>query len=234
MNVSDWPVIHSKDELVSLVNEIGLLPFFGNKVPGWSLEEHIAPEAWYGGAWTGKVQWPAWEWKGDVAADRQLVYGKFFAGKAGFVSLEWFPDLCNYRRNGYDLDARYEDGLASRKEKELIDHLAKNGSMLSKQLKRDLNYRKGGSSGFDTVVTRLMMQTYLTIVDFEYQRSRTTGEYYGWGVARYDTAEHWWGELCTAAYSTDPETSRERIMDHIAKILPDADPGSVSRLIKYQ
>lgn len=218
-------LIRTKEELIALVNEIGFLPFFENKIAGWSLEEHIAPEAWYGGEWTGKISWPAWEWKGDVAHDKQLVYGKFFAGKAGFVSLKWFPDFCNYRRDGYDFDARYEDGLASRKDKELIDYLDKTGSMLSKQLKRELNYRKGGNKGFDTMTTRLMMQTYLTIVDFEYQRSRKTGEVYGWGVARYDTTEHWWGDLCTDAYSREPEESRERIMDHLRKILPGVETG---------
>jgi len=41
-------------------------------------------------------------------------------------------------------DARYEDGLAARKDKELIDYLEKNGSLLSRQIKKDLNYRKGG------------------------------------------------------------------------------------------
>jgi hypothetical protein len=27
------------------------------------------------------------------------VYGKFFAGKAGFISRQWWPDFCNYRRS---------------------------------------------------------------------------------------------------------------------------------------
>ena len=131
------PLIRTEEDLILLVNEIGFLPFFENKVTGWSLEEHIAPQAWYGGfggpretefrgerrndgalgdpglhgsteaesvtTRSGKINWPAWEWKGDVARNRQLVYGKFFAGKAGFVSLKWFPDFCNYRRDGYDL-----------------------------------------------------------------------------------------------------------------------------------
>ena len=42
-----------------------------------------------------------------------VAYGKLFAKKAGLVSREWYPGLANYRRNGYDSDARYEDGLAS-------------------------------------------------------------------------------------------------------------------------
>ncbi len=30
-----------------------------------------------------------------------------------YVSAKWFPDFANYRRDGYDFDARFEDGLAS-------------------------------------------------------------------------------------------------------------------------
>jgi hypothetical protein len=39
-----------------------------------------------------------WEWKGPVIALGTVAYGKFFRGKAGFVSLECLPDLINWRR----------------------------------------------------------------------------------------------------------------------------------------
>ena len=49
------------------------------------------------------------------------AYGKFFENKAVFISKEWFPDFANYRRNGYDFDARFDDGLAAYKDKELFE-----------------------------------------------------------------------------------------------------------------
>ena len=49
--------------------------------------------------------------------------GKFFAGKAGFISLRWLPFFANYRREGYDFDSRWEDGKASRREKNIMDLL---------------------------------------------------------------------------------------------------------------
>lgn len=225
--------IRTKQDLVDLVNEIGFLPFFSNAVEGFSLEEHAADEIWYGGAWTGKINWPAWEWKGEIVQAKQLVYGKLFHGKAGFASTEWFPELCNYRRDGYDFDARYEDGLASRKDKDVITFLERNGASLSKPLKSGLNYQKGGNKGFETVITRLQMQTYVTLTDFVYQQSQSTGEYYGWGVGIYDTAEHWWGgELCTAAYRRDPQESFERILGRVRKTMPQADEKQLRMLVK--
>ena len=63
----------------------------------------------------------------DVAA-----YGKLFSRKAGLVSREWYPDLANYRRKGYDFDIRYEDGLASCWEKRVMDVLLREGPTLFK------------------------------------------------------------------------------------------------------
>lgn len=48
--------------------------------------------------------------------------------------------------------------------------------MLSKELKKICNYRKGGNKGFDTVITRLQMQIYVTIADFVYiKKNRIKG-----------------------------------------------------------
>ena len=40
----------------------------------------------------------------------QCIYGKFFHKKTGYISVEWFPHFANYRREGYDFDALYDDG----------------------------------------------------------------------------------------------------------------------------
>ena len=72
----------------------------------------------------------------EVAWRGVAAYGKLFAKEAGLVSRKWYPDLANYQRNGYDLDARYEEGLASYREKCIIDVLLQEGPTLSKNLER--------------------------------------------------------------------------------------------------
>ena len=62
------------------------------------------------------------------------------------MSQEWIPDFANFRRDGYDFDARWDDGLASYKDKELYEAIANEGTILSKRLKEALNYRKGGNN----------------------------------------------------------------------------------------
>ena len=127
--------LRSPEDIAALTEECGFLPFFAGEIPGFSVEECCPPELWFSEAADGP-----WEWKGPVARSGRCVYGKFFSGKAGFISREWLPDFANFRRDGYDFDARYDDGLASRKDKTVYDTVAERGALLSKELKRLCNY----------------------------------------------------------------------------------------------
>ena len=87
--------LRSPDDIINLVRKIGFLPFFANDIEGFSIEECCPRELWFADGVDGP-----WEWKGPIAQSGECIYGKFFRGKAGFVSLEWFPDFANYRRDG--------------------------------------------------------------------------------------------------------------------------------------
>lgn len=218
--------LKSAEDIVKLVEEIGFLPFFSNGIPGFSVEECCPPELWF----AQDIDGP-WEWKGPIARSGRCIYGKLFSQKAGFVSREWLPDFANYRRDGYDFDARYEDGLASRKDKGVFDAVLEHGALLSRDLKRLCNYRKGGNKGFDTVITRLQMQTYLTIADFVYLTDKT-GQVYGWGVAKYAAPEELFGrDFVTGAYRREPEESRERMLRFLRTVLPDVQEQQRKKLI---
>ncbi len=219
--------LRSADDIVRLVKEIGFLPFFANDIEGFSIEENCPRELWFSENADGP-----WEWKGPIARSGKCVYGKFFGGKAGFVSLEQFPELVNYRRNGYDFDARYDDGLAPRKDKDVYDTITSSGSILSKKLKDACNYRKGGNKGFETVITRLQMQTYVNIADFVYMHDKH-GNVYGWGVAEYSTPEALFGyETVTSAYKHEPQKSKELLFTRLGRLLPDVTEDKIIKLIK--
>lgn len=219
--------LRSAEDIVRLVREVGFLPFFANEIRGFSIEECCPAELWFADDADGP-----WEWKGPAARNRACVYGKFFGGKAGFISREWFPDFANYRRNGYDFDARYDDGLASHKDKDVYDAITAKGTLLSEDLKAICNYRKGGNKGFETVITRLQMQTYVNIADFVYMKDRF-GRTYGWGVAKYSTPEELFGyETVTSAYQREPQESERRVLAHLTWILPDIPEGQILKLIK--
>ena len=203
-------IINSKNDLISAVSRLGFLPFFSNSIEGFSIEEHISPECWYN---SSDGAWSAWEWKGPVIRETGCAYGKFFEKKACYISPEWFPDFANFRRDGYDFDARYDDGLANYRDKELYELLDQNAPVISKRLKQLGNYKKGGNKGFDTIITRLQSQCYAVISDFVYMKDRF-GNPYGWGVAEYSTPERFMGEAFTqAVYNRTPEESFELILN---------------------
>jgi len=228
--------IRTWQELVNWINEIGFLPLFGNEVKGFSAEEHTSPDYW----WSGDRQEDPWEWREIIAASEQAAYGKFFGNKAGFISLKWLPYFVNCRRNGYDFDARYQDGLASRREKKIMDFFIgededgdavyQEERILSTDLKKAAGFGNGGEKNYSGVITGLQMQTYLVTADFK-RRKNKRGEEYGMAVSIMLPPESIWGyEKVTAAYSEKPKESWDRIFEHVKKMYP-ADDADIIRLI---
>ena len=219
--------IEKKRDLVEAVDAFGFVPLFANSIPGFSVEEHVSSRVWFDGDGEG-----VWEWKGPVIRESGCAYGKFFENRAVFISREWFPDFANYRRDGYDFDARYDDGLAPYEDKYLFELLDGNAPILSKRLKALGNYRKGGRKGFESGITRLQSQCYVVIRDFVYERGKS-GRTYGWGVAEYSTPERVMGpEFSSRVYQKTPRESYEAVLNHLLQILPDAEEKAVRKILK--
>lgn len=189
--------LRSEKDLTQAVEEIGLLPLFAGKIPGFSAEEMTPRDMWF----QDGVEGP-WEWREALAAEGRVVYAKLFHGKAGFVSRELFGHLANYRRQGYDFDARVDDGLARESERRLY-------ALIQQGYGRSDDMRKAfGGKGLESARTALQMQTYIAISGFERHINRR-GEPYGWAMARYALAEDLFGDLCASAYDFTPEASLE-------------------------
>ena len=222
-------IIRTKADLIQAINEYGFLPFFENSIDGFSIEEHIDPDRWWHSD-TG--EWSAWEWKGPVIRETGCAYGKFFEKKACYISREWFADFANYRRDGYDFDARFDDGLAPYRDKRLFDLVSSNAPIISKKLKEIGDYRKGGNKGFDTIMNRLQAQCYVIISDFVYMKNKR-GEPYGWGVAEYSTPEVFMGgDFTERVYARTPAESYERILDYFRELFPDENISKIKKFIK--
>ena len=231
-------VLETRNDLIEAIDYFGFLPFFANEIDGFSVEEMTPSRLWF------TDEEGPWEWKGPVISEGNCVYGKFFRKKAGFVSDRWFPDFANVRRDGYDFDARYEDGLAGEKENYLYNLIASRHSILSRDAKILGGYVKPGKvgntgetekwkprTGFDATVTKLQMLCYIITSDFEYERSKS-GEPYGWGISRYALPEYYLGEPFIAqVYAGRPEQSAERILSHLSAVLPQADSAALNRLL---
>ena len=175
--------IRSAAELVSWVNEIGFLPFFANEVPGFSAEEHKDTDPW--------------EWREEIAAQHSIAYGKFFDGRAGFISQDWLPYFANARRLGWDFDGKWQDGRGSAREKAIMEHFMNvesedepefnDAAILSTELKKSAGFGKDGAKNYPGILTGLQMQLYLVIGGFKRRVRR--GVRHG-GVGHHDAGEY--------------------------------------------
>ena len=212
--LSDPRCIRSPEELTDYITKVGFLPLFRNGIRDFSVEEFTDAAAW----WTGDQSRDPWEWREILARSGKVVYGKFFGKIAGFLSTDWLPYVVNYRRNGYDFDALWDDEKASFRQKKIMDLFETEPELFSNDLKAKAGFGKDGDRNFEGTVTGLQMSLYLCVRDFR-QRTNKAGTPYGWPIAVYCTPEHIWGkEAVTAAYSEDPNVSGERICRHVSEL----------------
>lgn len=235
-------------DIEKLVLKMGFLPFFNNGIPDFSIEEFTPQELWFSDEEEGP-----WEWKGPVIRELNCAYGKLFQKKAGFVSMEWFPELVNYRRSVYNLHAESPESM----DRVIYDTVTEHESLLSKEIKAMCDYRKKAvkrsanpfdswessevkallknskpkGEGFETVITRLQMGTWLVVADFEYLYNKQVDPY-GWGIARYTTPEALYGkDIIQASSHRSPEESKQRLIDYLTRMLPQATHMQIEKII---
>lgn len=220
--------IRTYRELINWINEIGFLPLFKNEVKGFSAEEHVSDLFW----WTGDPEQDPWVWRELIARTGEVAYGKFFNRKTGFISLKWFPYFANYRRDGYDFDARWDDELANIRCKKIMDVFSAEKDQTGLELKRAAGFGKNGEKNFDGIMTDLQMQTYLVIQGFRRKKNKR-GMEYGMPVSVYRKPETLWGyDMVTSAYKEKPEVSRQRIFEHLKRLYPQENDVQIRKLLK--
>jgi len=217
-------MIHNCPELMDTIQHMGFLPLLESNIQGFSADSLVAPECRYRVLPDGGWEWPLWKWKGPAVTEGDCVYGKFFDGKAGFVSRRWWPDFCNWHRSIYP--APQSDSV----EDTILSVLREGGSQITRQLRAACGFTDPKMrSRFDNYITRLQQACLVVTEDFVYPTDRH-GKPYGWGWALLAIPEHLLGhDACHTDHT--PEQSRDLMMAHLASILPQATPQQLSRLI---
>ena len=225
---SDPSALHSKEEMTSLIHTIGFFPLFSNDIHGFSVEERVPAYVW----WTGDEATDPWEWRMILARDPDIAYGKFFNKSAGFISRSFFPTFANYRRNGYDFDALFEDELASYRAKKVMDVFELDDEAVGKEMMSyEVKELAAVDKNFQGTLTDLQMQTYLILSDFR-QRKNKKGQTYGWHIAAVETPETKWGrDFVISAYSEDPKDSWSKLEERVKRYFPSTADDSIRKLL---
>ncbi len=216
--------IHSCAELIRYIDEVGFLPLLDMGIGSWAADVLVDEDCQYHPSPDGGMDWPLWEWKGSVIQESGCAYGKFFLGKAAFVSSAWWPDFCNWRR------AARPPILPGSIEENILLTLRDNGSMITRELRAACGFTGGKMRGrFDGFVSRLQMGCRIVTEDFVYPTDRHRHQY-GWGWSLLTTPENLLGhDACHVDRS--PEESYRLLTAHFHKLLPTASTNLISRLL---
>ena len=216
-------------ELIHRIGEIGFLPLFKNAIKGFSVEEHTSDRYW----WSGDPEQDPWEWRQRIACSGQVAYGKFFGKKAGFIARDWFPHFANWRRDGYDFDSRWDEGLAGMRQKRIMDQFAVREELYSYEIKRLAGFGKEGEKNFEGTITDLQMGGYLLIRDFR-RRLNKRGQPYGWPISVYARPETLWGyEHIASAYWAEPARSKDCVYQQVQKHFPAATEATLQAVLGW-
>ena len=216
--------IYSAAQLMNYIQQVGFLPLLESGIKGYSADAVVEEDCRYVTFPDGGWDWPLWKWKGEIITEGNCVYGKFFGGKAGFISKTWWPHFCNYRRS--KSNAPVEGSI----EESILSILSENGSMITRELRAACGFTGPKMrSRFDGYVTRLQMDCRIVTENFVYPVDKHNREY-GWGWSLLTTPEQLYGREACQCECT-PEESLRRIMSHLGKLLPHASQKDIGRLI---
>ena len=197
------PRVTGPEAMVETVLELGIVPFFANHIPGFSIEEMTPEENWFDTQ--DNLSYTPWDWKIACVQSGDIAYGKFLCGgKAAFASLEWYRELRAWRL----AQEKYRPDTAGQK---VLDYLAENGSVGIKEVRGLLGIKKGQA---DALMTKLQMQCRVITGDIARVYRGPDLHYNGWQVSSFCTPEAFFDFAAPPGFPFSKDFSLE--VDHSA------------------
>ena len=227
------PHIASAEAMLDTILELGLVPFFENVIPGYSIEEMTAPEHWFDTQ--ENLSFTPWDWKIPCVQSGEIAYGKFLlGGKAAFATVEWYRELRNYRQSL----PKYQPDAA---QKQILDYLQENGSISIKEVRGLLGIKKGQA---DAHITRLMMQCRVITGDITRVYRGQDLHYNGWQVSSFCAPEELFDTAATPFFAGfeavqnrsltvnhSPAESYALLHEKIRSLHPEATDKQIAKLL---
>lgn len=160
------PVVKDWESMLELIRSYGIIPFFENPVPGYSIEDHTPLDLWF----TDENLGP-WDWKIDCVQSGDVAYGKFlWGGKAAFAVVDVYRELMNWRRSLPKYQPTSQQQL-------ILDFIQEHGSISVPEVRELLGVKK---SAADSILARIQMQTRIITGDITRVYRGPDLKYSGW------------------------------------------------------
>lgn len=227
------PHINSAEAMLNTILQLGIVPFFENAIPGYSIEEMTAPENWFDTQ--ENLSYTPWDWKIPCVQSGEIAYGKFLLnGKAAFATVEWYRELRNYRQ----AQPKYQPDAAQQL---ILAYLKENGSISIKEIRGLLSIKKGQA---DALITRLMMQCRVITGDITRVYRGQDLHYNGWQVSSFCAPEELFDTAATPFFAGfeaaqdhslqvrhSPEESYALLVQKIRSLNPEATDKQIAKLL---
>ena len=162
--------VHNEDEALAFLNDVGFSLLF-------SAKDVELPSLW--GAINGRdraltedrndqaLGW-TWEWKDTLAANGQILYGKYLHKKPVFIALDLVPHCYALSGNyGEETDylEEYQEGRLSEESRRIYEALLEHGALPTSRLRREAGISgQQAAPRFDRALTELQMGYKITKV----------------------------------------------------------------------
>ena len=221
------PVVRDAESMLELVLEYGIIPFFENPIPGFSVEEHTLPECWF----TEDNLGP-WDWKIHCVQSGQIAYGKFlWGGKAAFATVDIYRELMNWRRSLPKYAPAEDQQL-------ILDYVGEHGAIGIPEVRNLLGVKKAVA---DNLIARLQMQTRLVTGDITRVYRGANLTYSGWQRSSFCTPESLFFEdlglpfpgyhPVSAKTDNTPAQSLEFLKEHISSLCGPVQAKTLEKLL---
>ena len=219
------PRIVSAETMYRAITDYGIIPFFENSIPGYSVEELTPQQYWFDGE-AGALG--PWDWKIDCVQSGDIVYGKFLGGKAAFATVEWYRELRAWRIANHAPE-KPQDAV-------ILDYIGTNGAISIKEVRALLGVKKAAA---DAAISRLQMQCRVVTGDLQRVYRGEDLHYNGWQIGSFTTPEALYGAvdmpfgrgIDPLATQGSPADSLERLLSHIADVSGCTDRKTLLKLI---
>lgn len=227
------PRVTSAEAMLETILELGIVPFFANVIPGFSIEEMTPSQNWFDTQ--ENLSFTPWDWKIPCVQSGDVAYGKFLlGGKAAFASIEWYAELRNYRQ----AQAKYQPDSA---QQQVLDYLAQNGSIGIKEVRGLLGIKKGQA---DALICKLMQQCRVVTGDIIRVYRGPDLSYNGWQTSSFCTPEALFDKPAEPFFAGfdagddhplqvdhSPEESYRLLTEKIRSLAPEATDKAIAKLL---
>lgn len=197
---------------------------------GWDQEPpYDTPVRWH----TGERETDPWEWRMRVLDERQdIVYGKLFFKKSGFITKDWYPYFYAVRRGKRGFEEEYSSGTLSHPAKRIYEAVSEYKNLPVHGIKAVAGFGREDKSVFDRALTELQMKMYLTMCGRQ-QKLSGKGEEYGWSSTVFCLTEDFFDrDVLKQAEQITADEAVEAITEQILRLNPDAEPKKIMKFIK--